>query len=71
MARTIRNRKGTGRKTKDYAKSEKFFIRDTPDIYKKLRPHLPKAMAFAKKRGSYDPLDPKKGWLSFTSFLIF
>lgn len=46
---------------KDYAKSEKFFIRDTPDIYKRLRPHLPQALAFAKKRGSYDPRDPKKG----------
>ena len=46
---------------KDYSKSEKYFIRSNPDIYKRLRPHLFDAMTFAKKRGNYNPHAPQRG----------
>ncbi|WP_291906757.1 RloB family protein [Chitinophaga sp. CB10] len=46
---------------KDYTKSEKYFIRSNPDIYARLRPYLLDALRFSRKRGHYDPLNPKKG----------
>lgn len=46
---------------KNYAKSEKYFIRTTPNIYDRLRPHLEHAIAAARKRGCYDPENPRRG----------
>lgn len=46
---------------KEYAKSEKYFIRSNPNIYERLRPYLSDAMIFARKRGNYDPQKPHKG----------
>ncbi|WP_316838873.1 RloB domain-containing protein [Pedobacter gandavensis] len=44
----------------DYAKSEKYFIRTNPDIYKRLRPNLQIAISNAKRRGSFDIDQPRQ-----------
>ena len=46
---------------KEYTKTEKYFIRNNPNIYERLRPHLFDALTFARKRGSYNPQSPQKG----------
>jgi hypothetical protein len=46
---------------KDFAKSEKYFVKDTPDIYKRLRPYLKNAIENAGKRGDFDINNPQQG----------
>lgn len=46
---------------KDFAKSEKYFVKDTPDIYKRLRPYLKNAIENAGKRGDFDTKNPLQG----------
>ncbi|SFF02638.1 RloB-like protein [Chitinophaga sp. CF118] len=45
---------------KDYAKTERYFVRTNPDIYKRLRPYLKTGIANAIKRGDFDIEDPQK-----------
>lgn len=45
---------------KDYAKSQKYFVNNNPDIYKRLRPLLAVGIANATKRGEFDPKNPEQ-----------
>lgn len=45
---------------KSYEKTEKYFVRTNPDIYKRLRPHLAMGVANATKRGNYDREAPEQ-----------
>jgi hypothetical protein len=45
---------------KDYAKSEKYFVRSNPDIYKRLQPYLDTALTNAAKRGNFDITNPQQ-----------
>jgi hypothetical protein len=46
---------------KGYAKTEKYFIHNSPDIYKRLRSNLSTALVFPQRRGNYNTSNPKKG----------
>jgi hypothetical protein len=45
----------------DYAKTEKFFVKQDNDIYKKLRPKLGEAIAKSRKMSAFDKTNPYKG----------
>jgi len=38
----------------DYEKTEKYFLRTSPDIYKRLKPNLPTAISNSEKLGEFD-----------------
>jgi hypothetical protein len=46
---------------KDYTKSEKYFVKETTDIYKRLRPYLKSGIENATKRGDFDINNPQQG----------
>lgn len=45
---------------KEYAKTEKYFVRTNPDIYKRLQPLLKIAIANAAKLGNFDIKKPEQ-----------
>jgi hypothetical protein len=45
---------------KSYEKSEKYFVKNTPDIYKRLRPCLHTGIANAAKLGDFDASNPEQ-----------
>lgn len=45
---------------KDYAKTEKYFVRTNPDIYERLKPYLSIGIANAAKRGDFDIENPQQ-----------
>jgi len=46
---------------KSYEKSEKYFVKNTPDIYQRLRPFLATGIANASKLGDFDINNPQQG----------
>lgn len=49
---------------KDYTKSRKYFINDSNDIYKRLKPFLDSAIANSKATGEFDTDNLEKGFCS-------
>jgi len=45
----------------DYEKTEKYFVRTTPDIYKRLKQNLQTAISNAEKLGKFDFRNTEKG----------
>lgn len=50
---------------KTYEKSEKYFVRSNPDIYKRLKPYLKTGMSNAIKRGDFDIENPEQAKAEF------
>lgn len=46
---------------KDYAKTLRYFMQKNPDIYARLKGILDTGIANARKRGRYEPGNPRKG----------
>jgi hypothetical protein len=46
---------------KDYGKTKKYFVENTPNIYDRLKPHLGTGISNAAKRGKFDSSKPHVG----------
>lgn len=50
---------------RDYEKSEKYFVRSNPDIYKRLKPYLKVGITNSIKRGDFDTENPEQAKAEF------